>query len=89
MIRVKDGFLIQKMMDGYIIVATGEKADSFHSMIQTNETGAFYWRLLEKGTTPEEMVSAAMEHYADLDEETAVRYIDEFLEGISPAVETV
>ena len=89
MLRVKDGFLIQKMMDGYIIVPTGKNADSFHAMIQTNETGAFYWHLLEKGTTPEELARAATERFVDLDETTALLDINEFLENISAAVETV
>ena len=70
---------MQKMLDEYMIIATGEKADTFRSIIQTNETGAFYWKMLEKGTTPGEMVSLAMEHYEDLDEPTARQDICEFL----------
>ena len=87
MIRAKDGFWIEKMMDGYLIVATGKSAESFNAMIQTNETGAFYWRMIEKGTTTEELVQAAMERFEDLEETVARQDIGEFLESISPAIE--
>ena len=89
MIKAKDGFLIEKMFDGYLILATGKSADSFNAMIQTNETGAFYWSMIEKGTSLEELTQAAMNRFEDLDEETAIHDIKEFLESISPAVELV
>ena len=89
MIRAKQGFIMQKMLNDYMIIATGENADTFRSIIQTNETGAFYWHMIEKGTTFGNLVSAAMERYEDLDEATARQDITEFLESISPAVETI
>ena len=89
MIRAREGFMMQKMLNDYMIIAVGDRADSFRSIIQTNETGAFYWQMIEKGTTLGTMISAAMERYEDLDELTARQDITEFLESISPAVETI
>ncbi len=89
MIRARDGFVIHRMMDDYMIIAVGDATESFHSIIQTNETGAFYWKMIEKGTTPEALVKAATERFEDLDEATARKDIDEFLGSISPAVETI
>ena len=89
MIRAREGFMMQKMLNDYMIIAVGDRADSFRSIIQTNETGAFYWHMIEKGTTLGKMISAAMERYEDLDELTARQDITEFLESISPAVETI
>ena len=89
MIRAKQGFIMQKMLNDYMIIATGENADTFRSIIQTNETGAFYWQMIEKGTTLGKLISAAMERYEDLDEATARQDINEFLESISPAIETI
>ena len=89
MIRAKQGFIMQKMLNDYMIIATGENADTFRSIIQTNETGAFYWQMIEKGTTLGKLISAAMERYEDLDEATARQDITEFLESISPAIETI
>ena len=89
MIKAKDDFIIQKMMDGYMVVPIGKSADTFHALLQMNETGAFYWRLIEKGMTPEEMVRAAMDRFEGLDEATASQDIREYLESISPAVEMI
>ena len=89
MIRAREGFMIQKMLNDYMIIAVGENAKSFHSIIQTNETGAFYWHMIEKGTTPEQLIQAALERFEDLDESTARQDILEFLDSISPAVETI
>ena len=77
------------MLNDYMIIAVGENAQKFHSIIQTNETGAFYWHLIEQGTTLEKLVQEAMERFIDLDETTARQDINEFLESISPAVETI
>ena len=89
MIMVRDGFMMQKMLNDYMIIAVGESSRTFHSIIQTNETGAFYWHMIEQGTTPELLIRAAMERFEDLDEETAREDILEFLEKISPAVVTI
>ena len=89
MIRARQGFMMQKMLNDYMIIAVGEASRTYHSIIQTNETGAFYWHLIEKGTTPELLVRAALERFEGLDEETARQDINEFLESISPAVETI
>ena len=89
MIRAREGFMMQKMLNDYMIIAVGDSAETFRSIIQTNETGAFYWHMIEKGTTLGKMISAAMERYEDLDELTARQDITEFLESISPAVETI
>lgn len=89
MIKAKEGFLIEKMMDGYMIFATGKNADSFNAMIQTNKTGALYWHLIEKGTSLEELTLTALNTFEGLDKDTAVQDIEEYLENISPAIEIV
>ncbi len=89
MIKAKEGFILQKMLDAYMIIAVGEGVNAFNGIIQTNETGAFYWRMIEKGTTTEELVQAAMERFEDLEETVARQDIGEFLESISPAIEQI
>lgn len=89
MIRARTGFVMHKMLDDYMIIAVGENAQSFHSIIQTNDTGAFYWQMIEQGTTPEAMIKAVMERYDDVDEETARQDVTEFIQGIMPAIETI
>ncbi len=89
MIKAKDGFILRKLADEYMIIAIGAAADEFRDILQTNETGAFYWGLLKKGTTYEELVAQAMARFDGLDEATAKKDISEFLEDIRDAVNIV
>lgn len=86
MIRTRKDFVMQKMPDSYLIIAVGDSADTYHSIIETNGSGAFYWEMLEKGTTEKEMIEAAMARYEGLDEETARTDLSEFLEMIDAAI---
>ncbi len=89
LIKAKKGFIIRRMNDSYMILAVGSAGEQFKDILQTNETGAFYWHLLEKGTSLDEMVKASMEHFEDLDETTARQDIEEYLQNISDAVEDI
>ncbi len=89
MIKAKKGFLIRKMTDSYMILAVGAAGKQFRDILQTNETGAFYWNQLEKGTTVDAMVKASTERFEDLDEKTAREDILEFLDNVHDAVEEV
>ena len=48
MIKAKKGFLLRRLGDEYMVVAIGEASRNFNGMIRMNETGAFYWKELEK-----------------------------------------
>ena len=69
-----------------MVVAIGEASKSFNGMIRLNETGAFYWKELEQGATPEELVAKTLERYEGVDAETARRDVQAFLESIEVAL---
>ena len=48
MIKAKKGFLLRRLGAEYMVVAIGEASRNFNGMIRMNETGAFYWKELEK-----------------------------------------
>ena len=89
MIRAKDGFVLAKMMDAYMIIATGEAGETFRDILKTNETGAFYWNQLQQGTTVEQMVDASLERFDNLTRETAREDIERFLGNIADTIEEV
>ena len=89
MIRTKKGFILQKMLDAYMIIAVGDTGDSFRDILVTNETGAFYWSLLEKGTTIEDMLEESLKRFEDLSPEAAKADIEEFLEKITGVYEMI
>lgn len=87
MLKVKKGFILRKLGEEHMAVAIGEASRNFNGMIRLNETGAFYWKELEKGTTKEELVAKTLENYQRVDEETARRDVEEFLNSISVALD--
>ena len=63
MIKAKKGFLLRKLGNEYMVVAIGEAIKNFNGMIRINETGAFYWKELEQGTTEEALVGKTLERF--------------------------
>ena len=86
MLKIKEGFIMADIADVFIVLATGNSKNDFKDMLRFNETGAFYWNALEKGTTFDDLVRMALERFEDLDQTTAQRDIAEFLDGIAPAL---
>ena len=87
MIHAKPGFLMRKLGDDHMIVAIGEASQQFNGMVRLNATGAFYWNMIERGTTREDLVAKTLEMYDGVDQETACRDVEAFLHAISFALE--
>lgn len=87
MIKARKGFILRRLGQEYMVVPVGEASKGFNGMIRMNETGAFYWQEIEKGTTEDRLVEKTQERFEDLDEETARRDVREFLETIQIALE--
>ena len=64
--KIKKGFVLRQMSgteQTYIVVAVGEASEKLSGYLTLNETGAFIWKLLEKGATEEEIVLAIANEY--------------------------
>lgn len=70
-----------------MVVAIGAAAQNFNGMIQMNETGAFFWKELEKGITEDTLVSKMLERFEGLSERTARNDLREFLDTIAFTLE--
>ncbi len=88
MIKTKKNYILQKIGEEYMVIPVGTAAEQFRGMLTLNESAAFYWRELEKGTTFDSLAVLAMERFEDADEETVKKDIMEFLKDISFATET-
>ena len=82
--KIKQGFILREVADSFLVVAVGDAVKQFNGVINLNETGAFLWRLLEKGATEVELKTALLNEY-DVDGETAARDIKAFLEKLENA----
>lgn len=82
--KLKKGFVVSKAGDDYVAVATGEAGQTFHGLVRNNATAAFLMEQLQKECSEEDLVAALLEQY-EVDEATAVRDVQAFVETIREA----
>jgi len=78
--KISTGYILKRIAEKNIVVSVGDNAE-FKGMITLNETGAFFWELLEKGTTIEKMLEKVVEEY-DVSSEKASKDINNFIEKL-------
>ena len=86
MLKIKEGFVLSKLGEEYMVVPVGDATSAFNGMIRMNESGAFFWRELTAGTTVDALVEKALARYNGLDEQTARADIKEFIKTVSFAL---
>ena len=82
--KIKDGFVLREVAGSFIVVAVGEAVKTFNGLINLNETGAFLWRILEKGAEKEDLIAQLLAEY-EVDEKTAASDVDNFINKLSEA----
>ena len=86
--RIKEGYVINKLGGGYVVVTVGDASKDFNGLLRLNNASAFIWENIKDGLdTKEKLVQAMMDYYDDLDEETARKDLDDFLKLIAFALE--
>lgn len=81
--KIKNGFVIEKIGSGYLAVAVGARAAEFSNMIRLNSTGAFLWNCLaERDMTRDELLNKVLEAY-EVDREAALADIIAFEKTLS------
>ena len=86
--RIKEGYIINKLSDGYVVVTVGDASNDFNGVIRLNAAGAFLWQSIQDGADSRQKLLLAMEErYDDFDEMIAGKDLDEFLENIAFALE--
>lgn len=76
--RIKDGFIIRKIVDEILIVPVGERISDFNGIISVNETGIDLWEALKNDVTEKQLIDLLLENY-EVDEQTAVKDVAVFL----------
>lgn len=82
--KIKDGFILREVAGSYLVVAAGARVKDFNGMVNLNETGAFLWKLLEKGAEKEEMTEALLKEY-DVQKEVAAADVNAFTTKLAEA----
>jgi hypothetical protein len=81
--KISDGYLLRTVAGKNIVVSIGNNT-GFNGMLTLNDTGVFFWNLLQKDISKEEILEAVLKEY-DVTAEDASRDIDEFIEKLSAA----
>lgn len=76
--KIKKGFALRNIAGCEIVVPVGTASDSFNGMITLNDSAAFFWTLLQKETTVDEMVDKTLSEY-EIDSATARKDIESFV----------
>ena len=86
--RIKKGYIIKKLGDGFVVVTVGQTSKDFNGLIRLNNAGAFLWQSIMDGTDSRpKLINAMMARYEDLDEATAEADLGEFLDAVAFALE--
>lgn len=82
--KIKDGFVLRKVCEEFVVVAVGRQTLDFKGIIRLNDTGAFLWEQLQKECTAAELAEALAAEYA-VDADTARADADEFIQSLRAA----
>lgn len=82
--KIKDGYILREVAGNSVVVAVGKAALDFNGLITLNSSGVFIWRLLEKETGQDELLTAMLDKY-EIDEATAENDITEFIDKLKGA----
>ena len=61
--KIKDGFVLRKVPGMNLVMPTGKNVKKFNGSLMLNDTGAFIFEHLQKGSTPEETAQALTQEY--------------------------
>ena len=67
--KIKDGFILREVAGSHVVLAVGKRAKEFNGVINLSGSAVEIWKLLEKDTTSDLVVSGLKEIY-DIDEQT-------------------
>jgi hypothetical protein len=82
--KIKEDFILRKVADAYVVVPVNSLTLDFNGIINLNETGAFLFKLLQKGTTEETLLEKMLEEY-DVTPEKAKKDIGIFIGKVKDA----
>ena len=84
--RVKDNYVLQQVIDEYIVVPIAEEADRIHGVISLNESGAYLWNLLSNCDYTESDIALRLAEEYGIDSDTAAADTANFIEQLQSIV---
>lgn len=82
--KIKEGFILRKVPGMNLVMPTGKNVKEFNGSLMLNDTGAFIFEHLQKGSTPEETVQALTQEY-DVSLDTASTDVQKTIDSLIEA----
>lgn len=79
--KIKTGFILRNVANTHIVVPVAQNTLNYKGMLSLNESGAFLWGVLQKGTDKAGLLEALLNEY-DVPQNIAAADIEEFLTQI-------
>ena len=79
--KLSPDFVARRVVDSAVLVPFGTAQVNFNGLLTLNKTGAFLAEKLKEETTVDDLVAALLEKF-EIDEETARRDLDVFLDQL-------
>lgn len=61
--KIKDGFVLRRVLDEAIVIASGEMSKTFNGMVKLNDSAADIWTWISEGLTENEVSQKLAEKY--------------------------
>ena len=81
--KIKDNYVLQTIVDEYLVVPIAEEADRLHGVIKLNKAGAFLWNLLEKGVESEAVLEEKLSQQFGVELEKAKNDVEIYLKQLN------
>ena len=82
--KIKKGFILSKVGNDTVAVATGELSRQFAGVVVIAGCGEFLWKKLAEDISRDGLVAAVLDEY-DVDAERAATDVDAFIKQLSDA----
>jgi len=84
--RLKQGFMLRKVVDTWVVVPLGERVVDFNGILTLTGSAAMLWECMaaEGGASRGDLLERMIAEY-EVDEATAARDLDEFLGALREA----
>ncbi|MBU5461507.1 PqqD family protein [Lachnoclostridium sp. MSJ-17] len=82
--KIKKDFVLRKVADSYVVVPVNKLTLDFNGIITLNETGAFLFERMQKGTSREGLIDALLAEY-EVSPDKAAADIDIFIQKVKDA----
>lgn len=82
--KIKSGFVLRQVADTWVVLPLNRNVLNFDGMLTLNESGAFLWKLLERGAERGSLADAMTSEY-NVPIEQVLIDVDEFIAKLDKA----